>query len=316
MKIRKSIVSIGKTACIVIQFNYTPPKDKDISVKRRHFIEILQRRESMITYIDDLIEKINKTSNLTESRKTVYQYLPKFNEDFKSIEGISHETIEINCEGKSILYLTKRNSRLVSGNLNTNLSKSINKFYIISPKDEEFQFTVNNNIYNSSDIKNELTSIDVKNLLYNLAYEEYCKGETHEALDILSISLKDKYLTKLVFNAFTAKERENCKEILLRAAHNKKVNIKHRMWASVRLLEGIKAEEETLDNEPCFMDLLNVFEKNGDKFIPISSEHYRRIGKKILDNYNVFKIDKAAKIETDFGNLVFSKEKINISIKR
>lgn len=315
MKIRKSIVSVGKTACIVIQFNYTPPKDKDISVQRRHFIEILQRRESIITYIDDLIEKINKTSNLTESRKIVYQYLPKFNEDFKSIEGISHETIDIKCENKSILYLTKRNSRLVINNLNTSLFKSINKFYIISPKDEEFKFTINNVSYSSEDIKKELADIDIRNFLYNLAYEEYCMGKASEALDILNISLKDKYLAKLIFNAFTAKERENCKEVLLRAAHNKKIKIKPRIWTAARLLEGIKAEEEVLENEPCFMDLLNVFEKNGDKFIPISSKQYKRIGKRVVDNYNVFKIDKAAKIATDFGNLVFPKEKINISIR-
>jgi hypothetical protein len=315
MKIKKSIVSIGKTECIVIQFNYTPPKDKDISVKQRHFIEILQRRESMITYIDDLIEKINKTSNLKESRKAVYEYLPKFNESFKSIEGISQETIDINCEGKSIIHLTKRNSRLEVDNLNTNLSKSINKFYIINSKDEEFQFTINNEIYSSKDIKMELTSIDVKNLLYNLAYEEYCMGNTCEALDILSISLKDKYLTKLVLNAFTAKERENCKEMLLTAAHNKKVKIKLGIWTTARLIDGIMKEEEILDNELCFMDLLDVFEKNGDKFIPVSSQLYRRIGKKVVDNYNVFKIDKAARIATDFGNLVFSKEKINISIR-
>lgn len=315
MKIRKSFVSIGKTACIVIQINYTPPKDKDISLKQRHFIEILQRRESMITYIDDIIEKIKKTSNLTESRKIIYQYLPKFNEDFKSTEGISHETIDINCEGKSILYLTKRNSRLVSDNLNANLSKSINKFYIISFKDEEFLFKINSEIYNSTDIKKELTSIDAKNLLYNLVYEEYYMGNTYEALDIINISLKDKYLSKLVLNAFTGKERENCKEMLFKAAHNKKVKLKSRVWTSARLTEGIKKVEEDLDNIPCFMELLSVFEKNGDRFIPILPQQYRRIGKKVVDNYNVFKIDKAARISTDFGNLVFSKEKINISMR-
>lgn len=315
MKIRKSIVSIGKADYIVIQFNYTPTKDKEISVKQRHFIEVLQVRKSMINYIDDLIENINKTSNLLESRKIVYQYLPKFNEIFKSIEGISHETIDIKCENQSILYLTKRNSRLVINNLNTSLFESINKFYIINPKDEEFQFTINNVAYSSKDIKKELTAIDIKNFLYNLAYEEYCVGKASEAFDILSISLKDKYLTKIIFNAFTAKERENCKEVLLRAAHNKKVKIRPRIWKAARLIEGIKREEENLDNVPCFMELLSVFEKNGDKFIPISPKQYRRIGKKIVDNYNVFKIDKAAKIATDFRNLVFSKEKINISIR-
>jgi hypothetical protein len=315
MKIKKSIVSIGKTAYMVIQFNYTPLKDKDDLVKQRHFIEMLQKSESMIIYIDDFIEKINKASNLVEGRKVVYQSLPTFKECFKSLDGMSYENMNINCEGKSIIYLTRKNSRLESDNLSINPSKSINKFYIISCKDEEFQFKINNETYRSSDIKTELTSLDIKNLLYDLAYEKYYRGNSAEALDILSISLKDKYLTKLVLNGFTAKERENCKGILLKAAHNKKVKLKPRVWTAARLIEGIKAEEEILENGPCFMDLLTVLEGNGDKFIPVSSRQYRRIGKKVVDNYNVFKIDRRARLETDFGNLVFSKEKINVSIR-
>lgn len=315
MRIKKSIVSIGETAYSVIEFNYTPPKDKDISVNRRHFIELLQRSKSMITYIDDLIEKISRTSNLTEAREEVYQYLPILKERFKDLEDISSETIDINCEGKSILYLTRGSSRLENDNLNTNLSKSINKFYIISHKDEEFQFKINDGIFSSLDIKRELTPLDVKNLLYGLTYEEYCRGNTTEALNILSISLKDKYLSKLALNAFTSKERENYKELLLKAAHNKKVKLKPRIWTAARLIEGITKDGEILENGPCFMDLIAVFEKNGDKFIPISSQQYRRIGKKVVDNYNVFKTDRSTRIATDFGNLVFSKEKLNISIR-
>lgn len=190
MKIKKSIVSIGKTSYAVIYFSYTPQKDMEDCIKRRHFIEMLQRHEPMITQIEGLIEKINITRNLIEAKKVVYEYLPKFKECFKYLEDISHETMEINCKGKSIIYLTRRNSLLESDNLNSNLSNSINKFYIISSEDEEFQFKINNETYNSSDIKRELTSRDVENLLYYLAYKEYWIGNTHEALDILSISLK------------------------------------------------------------------------------------------------------------------------------
>lgn len=315
MKIKKSIISIGEISYTIIQFNYIPQKDKDDSVEQEHFIELLQRHEPMITDIDALIEKIRGTRNLIEARKVVYQYLPKLKESFKSLEDISHETMNINCEGKSIIYLTRKNSIQENDNLNTNLSKSINKFYIISSQNEKFQFKINDDIYKSSDIKSELTSLDVKDLLYYLAYKEYWVGNTDKALDILSISLKDRYLTKLALNAFTLKEREYCKEMLLMAAHNRKVRLKSGAWVWARMIDGIKEEDELLENGPCFMDLLWTFEKNGDKFIPLHIKQYKRIGKKVVDNYNVFKIDETAKLETDFENLVFSKEKINISIR-
>lgn len=315
MKIKKTIIPIGKTAYIVIEFNYTPPKDKDISVIRSHFIEMLQKQESMTNDIDCLIEEINKTTNLIEARNGIYQYLPKFRECFKSLEDTSNETIEINCEGKSIVYLSKKDSRLERDNLMMNLSKSINKFYILSAKEEEFEFKINNEMYKSSDVTNELTSPDVNNLLYYLGYEKYYQGNSNEALDILSISLKDKYLSKLVMNSFTPKECESCKELLLKAAHNKKVKFEPKAWTRVRFIEGIGKEDELLESGPCLMDLLEVFEKNGDMFIPVPSGKYRRIGKKVVDNYNVFKIDNTAKLAADFGNLVFSKEKMNISIR-
>lgn len=315
MKIKKSIITIGGTAHTVLQFNYKPHKDKEISVERKHFIEVLQKHEPMIIQIDGLIEKINKTKNIVEAREVVYEHLPRFKESFKILEDVSHETIDIKCEGRSIIYLSKRNSILENDNLYTSLSKSNNKFYIIGSRKEEFQFKINDEIYKSSNIKIELTSFEVNDLLYYLAYKEYWVGNTDRSLDILSISLKDKYLTKLVINAFTPKERENCKELLLNAVHNKKIKLKPKVWVRSRFVEGIKKDNESLENVPCLMDLLEVFEKNGDRFIPLKSEEYKRIGKKVVDNYNVFKIDKKVKLESNFGNLVFSKEKINISIR-
>lgn len=63
------------------------------------------------------------------------------------------------------------------------------------------------------------------------------------------------------------------------------------------------------------MNLLRIFEKNADKFIPIDKNKYRRIGKKVEDGYNSFKADKNLLLTADFSQLVFSKEKLNISIR-
>ncbi|WP_297427706.1 hypothetical protein [Clostridium sp.] len=81
-----------------------------------------------------------------------------------------------------------------------------------------------------------------------------------------------------------------------------------------KLLTEENTEEESFENLPCLMDLLNLFEKNGDRFIPMPLKQYRRIGKKVVDNYNVFKMDGKVELTSDLVNLVFSKEKMNISI--
>jgi hypothetical protein len=253
MRIKRSMLSIGKVQCSVIQFNYTPPNDEKI--------------------------------------------------------------INIMCEGKTILYLTRQGIRLEQDSLATSLANSFNKFYIISTSDEEFEFKINEDIIHSSKLKSVLTSLDIKSLQYAVAYEQYLKGNAVEAIDILNYSLKDKYLTRLVLNAFTAKEREKSTEILLKAAHNKKVQLQPRRWINARLVEGLIGDNSVVDEGPCFMDILEIFEKNGDKFLPKPSEEYKRIGRKIVDNYNAFKCDKSVELAADFRKLVFSKEKLNISVR-
>ena len=111
-------------------------------------------------------------------------------------------------------------------------------------------------------MKREITSLDIKNFLYDLAYEKYYRGNTTEALDILSISLKDKYLTKLILNAFTAKERENCKGMLLKAAYNKKVKLKPGVWTGARLIDGLKIESSFEQLNKLLEEQKSVVKKN------------------------------------------------------
>jgi len=237
----------------------------------------------------------------TREKKTKDLSVPEFN-----IEGVD----------KYIVHSTRNTSSLNRDVLRINPSlKTTNKFYIINTSKEEFQFKVNNDSYDSTAIKRKIQSSDIENFLYIMVYELYISGKASEALEILTISLKDKYLTKAVMNAFTAKERQRCAEVLLMAAHNKNINLQPKIWGEPRLLEGELKEDDILDNGPCLMELLEVFEKNGDKFIPLDLEHYKRIGKKVVDNYNAFKQDKAVKLTADFSDLVFTKEKLNISIR-
>jgi hypothetical protein len=446
MNFKKSIVSIGKTNHTVVQFNYTPPKDKNILKSRMHFIQILDRSGSMNSYIEELIENVKKTihvmkpndllsiiwfsgpgqykillkgasaedpalnNQLDKLKSTlgctcfseamleakeivedlaelcdnfivslftdgepvvpwsvkeeelrtkkilamfndkilsfntigyggsynikflkelaalsmfgrhahstkIEEYLPIFKHNFRSVEGVSSEVINIKSEGNDILYLSRKNSRIDKDNVKTSLSKSINKFYIIGVDEKDFEFKINNEIFDSSKIKRQLTVSNINDLLYALAYERYYSGNAYDAIDILSLSLKDEYLFKSVLNAFTAKERQKYTDILLKAAHNRKIKTAAKGWIQTRLAEGMMKDNYNIESGPCFMDLLKIFQKNGDKYIPIPSEKYKRIGKKVIDDYNMFKVDKTVKVVAEFKDLVFSKEKLNISIR-
>jgi hypothetical protein len=261
MRIKKSLLNIGKAPYTVIEFNYKPPKDKNL-------------------------------------------------------ENNVKDTVDVKCPEKFILFLNRKNTSLVNDNLKVNLfTITYNKFYILSPGTEGFHFEINDEVFDSSSIKSQLTPNDVLNLFYALALEEYCKGNSIQALDILTICLKDKYLIKSVLNAFTSKERQACTEVLQRSAHNRKIKLGPKLWAKARLLEGQLEEHELVNDPLCFMDLLEIFEKNGDIFVPVPADKYRRIGKKVVDHYNAFKRDEAIKLLGNFKDLVFTKDRLNISVR-
>jgi hypothetical protein len=231
-------------------------------------------------------------------------------------EDVSHAEVEVRCEGKEILYYTRRNTGLGRDSLKVSITlKARNYFYILSPGKDDFVFQINNQQYYSSKIKCEITEKQIENLLYALCYEEYSRGNSDRARDILVTSLADRYLSKNIINSFTTRERQSCMGLLFKAAHKRKVKVGPRIWKPSRLMEGTLSEGEVLTEGTCFMQLLEVFENNNDKFIPVHSNSYKRIGKKVMDNYNVFKIDKSERVTADFSDLVFTKEKLNISVR-
>ncbi len=224
--------------------------------------------------------------------------------------------INIQCTGSTILYMTRKSSILNKDALNINLSvKAENKFYIIHPTKEPFSFTIDGTEYSTLKMKSPLTAKQLEDLLYTLAYEEYSKGNSYTALNILRKSLNDKYLTDLLLNAFTVKERQSCTDALLAAAHNRRLTISPKLFGESRLLQGTLSKNDPPESSTCLMELLELFEKNGDKYIPISRDKYKRIGKAFIDNYNCFKIHETNLLTCNFNDIVFSKEKLNVSIR-
>jgi hypothetical protein len=246
----------------------------------------------------------------------INEYLPIFKHNLKTVENITSIKFNIKCENSNILYLTNNTSKLVRVTADINiLSRTTNKFYIIHPSSDEFQFQINDEIYETSKIKRKLTEKDIQDFLYAVAYEEYYKGNTSEAIEILEKLLKDRYLVKLALDAFTSKERQQVINTLFISAHNKKIKTASQKWSKSRLMEGYISNDDIPSTGICIMELLEVFEKNDDRFIPLASDKYKRIGKKVVDNYNAFKSDKEQKLSASFKDLVFTKEKLNISIR-
>ena len=242
----------------------------------------------------------------------------KFNYNLQknTVDSISGTKIEIQCHGKEMLYYARVNTELDRDFLKVIIAiKARNYFYVLSPGKEDFEFRINNSNYSTADIKSEITKKQVENFLYALCYEEYSRGNSDRARDILIESLGDRYLGKTIINSFTTGERQRCTELLFKAAHNRKVRVAPRRWMTARMMEGTLSAGEVLAEGTCFMQLLEVFEKNQDKFIPVHSVSYKRIGKKVVDNYNVFKADKTEKITAAFSDLIFTKEKLNISLR-
>lgn len=336
MRLKKSIVNMGGSTYTAVQFNYAPPKDKKIIAGKLYFIHAFDKEENPDSKFEEIVNKIMEMVNILENEKLLTLIgltgdLKRLNQQNSLVklenvlwgkpDKLTNELndyitpIEIQCEGKSILNFTRNEINFHKGNLKVfPKGNSKNKIYIINPGEEEFEFKINGEIFNSTNIKSKLTPMDIESLLYAGAYFQYRIGNSRKALDILRRSLRDKYLTKTVVEAFTAEERINCLNLLSSAVHNRKISIQPKIWGEPRFMEG-KIEDEVFEPKVCLMDLLDMFETNGDKFIPAPSEEYKRIGREVIDNYNVFREDKSVIITGSFKDLVYTKDRLNISIK-
>jgi hypothetical protein len=296
MRFKKSAVNIGKNLYVVIQFNYRLPKEKKMLDLRLYFSECFDKSRSLDENIEELIESINSGKRLGNDECT--------------------STIEISVQSKSILHLNTREINFYSNSAEINLCRCSNhKFYLISSDEKDFDFCVNKVMYSTSKIKNKLTKTDIEDFLYAMAYESYRVGNTDKAMDIIEFSLGDKFFTDKACEVFTFQERQDYLNMLQNAVHNKKISLRPKIWGEPRFMEGILEKKDSTEYKVCFLDLLDIFEKNGDKFIPLPSENYRKISKEVVDNYNVFKKDKSAFVTADFKDLIFTKDRLNISIK-
>lgn len=248
------------------------------------------------------ISAISQFGQMVHSSK-INEYMDIFSHNYERVAELVMDSVQIDSINSEIIYLNSKTSKMSVDTLKMSmLEKKKNQFILISDSDS-FEFTMNNEIYKTIDIKNVIPITSQIPILYAYAYENYYVGNRQYALDTLAKTLKDKFLVDEQIKAFTFDE---CSEYMKK--------FKKAMFSSKgRLLEG-ECEESYIprDDAPCVMDILKILTK-GDNYY-VYSEEYKRIGVKTVDNFNLFEKSKGI-IISPINELIFNKEKLNISIR-
>ena len=142
----------------------------------------------------------------------------------------------------------------------------------------------------------------LNNILYALASAYASNNSFDKALDVM-VLLKDKFFIDKLLNVFTKFERNALSDEL------KKAYIKNKF----RMQEG-EAPEGYIPPEDVFniMDLFRDFDAYEVKYVP--TKDYQRIGRKVTESVNLFKASDEQSYG-HFSDLVYSEEKLNISIR-
>lgn len=255
-------------------------------------------------YNETLLKKIAAESmfgQMIHSSK-IDQYMEIFSHNYERVSELVMDSVEIEANGAEILYLSNKSSKLNKDTLKMSmLDKTKNQFVLIG--DGEFLFKLNGDVYHSNMILTSPSAATRQPVLYSYAYEKYYQGDRQYALDILAKTLNDKYLVDEQTKAFTFDECAEYINMLGYAAFNK----------GGRLLQG-KCDDNYIpaDDALCVMDILKLLVA-GDNLYVYASD-YNRIGLAVTDNFNLFKKD-AGLTATPINELVFNKEKINVSIR-
>lgn len=255
------------------------------------------------------ISNMSQYGTFTHSN-VIEQYLEIFRMNHEKVKGNISDPIDISVDGQ-IIYLTRKFSKYVYF-ISTNtlhldsIDREKNQFFLIF-RDLKNSFILNGEKYKIEDITTIAQESTINNFLYSLAYNSYYNGKYLESLNILSDNLRDKYLIDSHFSSFTFDER---------AEHIKK--LKHAMLNPKDRLQNGKCSSNYIPKKDalCVMDILNKLKEINALWLAFDKdgEEYKRIGVKVEDTYNMFTSDDI-EIRSSFGDMVFNKEKLNLSLR-
>lgn len=255
-------------------------------------------------YDQSFLKKISALTQygiMTHSRR-IEEYFKIFQENINAVSEMVNKKTEIKAPGAKILYLAPSSSKMeVSELTQRQRSKSKNLYFVVDPKTLE----IDGAKQDLSKAK-ENVSGDAQDFAYALAYQHYYNNERREALNIVADFLKDKTLADEMTNAFTFDECSGVVESLKNALYK---NVRHPGTCSDGYLPA--------DDAPCVLELVNALAASEAKYIPFSKnvESYKRIGKKVDESYSTFHRYEFKTPVGYFSDLVYSDERLNLSVK-
>lgn len=235
----------------------------------------------------------------------ISDYADIFSHNYEITADLVMTTVEVVSPGSEVMYLTSKLATKSAAGLKTRaLDKRKNQFVVIGPDDSDFNFLVGDDAYSTVGLK-EIPSASITPIMYAYAYTSYYEGNRKQSLDIIAKVLHDKNLVDELKNAFTYDEVGVATKALKSAVFSTKY----------RMLTGECSDDYVAaDDAPCLMDVLGIILDSEDSYYKYATE-YSRIGKKVVDTFNLFHRNKDEEVLTPANDLVFNKSRLNVSIR-
>jgi len=318
---------IEETACICNNFNITLFTDgnpvtswSQAEEETKIFATLNEYKDKVIAvntigygfyYNKELLTNIANTTEFGEyiHSSQIQEYSSIFSHNYERISDLCLQSTEITANDCDIIYVNSSSAKLYKNNLKTRMAeKGKNEYIIIGNTTADFDFTINNETFNTSTLselkkgKNILNVNIIQNIKYIFAYINYYNGNRKIALDVIN-ELKDKYIIDLLLNSFTIDEVAKCTKILKKCAFKPKNRFK-----KGECVEGYLPNPTTF----CTLDLLRLLAENNAQYV--YTKEYKRIGLKTKDTFNLFKWDD--KIHTTkMSDLIFNDKELNVSLR-
>lgn len=218
-----------------------------------------------------------------------------------SIIGETHE----------FFYITSNSVMKMRNSMKFNhINKRKNQIVIIRDVNSgPLKFVINDETFELSDnTAKKINSEWIEGILYKIAYGCYVYGDRRDSLKILGKSLRDKVLVDSHVTAFTPDEIESHKRKLKKAAYGSVI-------ARVATRHPNTCDDNYVpdDNAPCVMDLLKILINGNAEYLP--DVNYKRIGKKVTDDFNMFHRNTDSDVSCPISDIVFNEKKLNVSIR-
>lgn len=235
----------------------------------------------------------------------ISDYAGIFSHNYEITADLVMTNVEVVSPGSEVMYLTSKLATKSDAGLKTRaLDKRKNQFVVIGPDDSDFSFLVGDDTYSTAGLK-EIPSASIAPIMYAYAYTSYYEGNRKQSLDIIAKVLHDKNLVDEVKNAFTYDEVG----IATKALRSAVFSTKYRMITGECSDDYVAA-----DDAPCLMDVLRIILDSENSYYKYAAE-YSRIGKKVVDTFNLFHRNTGEEVLTPANDLVFNKSRLNISIR-